>query len=70
MDTQLIHNFSLVEEIKKEAIDFNIYEAFLESAPQVLVQLWAKIYFLLDGNQKYLSQILLCESIFIYTFVI
>ena len=41
MDTQLMQNFSLIEEIKMEAIDSNIYEAFLESAPQVLLQFWA-----------------------------
>ncbi len=37
-----------------EAIDSNIYEAFLESAPQVLFQLLALLNFdkILQGKQK------------------
>jgi hypothetical protein len=52
MDTQLVQNFSLIEEIKMEAIESNIYEAFLESAPQVLFQLLALLNFQSQGKQK------------------
>jgi len=54
MDTQLVQNFSLIEEIQMEAIDSNIYEAFLKSAPQVLFQLLALLNFgkILQGKQK------------------
>jgi hypothetical protein len=41
MDTGNHQNYNLMEEIKTEAMDSNILEAFLESAPQVLVQLSA-----------------------------
>ena len=39
-----MQNFSLIEEVKMEAIDSNIYEAFLESAPQVMFQFWALLF--------------------------
>jgi len=47
-----MQNFSLIEEIKMEAIDSNIYEAFLESAPQLFLHLW--VFFCRDdeGNKN------------------
>jgi len=68
MDTQISQNFCLIEETKMEAIDSNIYEAFLESAPQVSLQLWSLFVFRLDdGNKKnasvnYLSQTVLNDD--------
>jgi len=45
MDTQIHQNFSLIEEITVEAMDTNVFEAFLESAPQLFVQLYAFILY-------------------------
>jgi hypothetical protein len=39
MDTQLPSNCHLVAEIKSEAVTYGLYEAFLESAPQLILQL-------------------------------
>jgi len=39
MDTQLPSNCHLVAEIKSEAVSYGLYEAFLESAPQLILQL-------------------------------
>jgi len=41
MDTSNIRNYTLIEEIKIEASKLNIFEAFLESAPQVIAQTYA-----------------------------
>ena len=43
MDTSNSQNYVLIEEIKTEAYKSNLLEAFLDSAPQVFVQLWAAI---------------------------
>jgi hypothetical protein len=42
MDTSLHLNSSLIKAIKKEAISSRIFEAFLESAPQFILQ-WSII---------------------------
>jgi hypothetical protein len=39
MDTQLPENFPLVAKIKGEAVTLGLYEAFLEAAPQFILQL-------------------------------
>jgi hypothetical protein len=52
MDTGNQQNYNLTEEVKTEAMDSNILEAFLESAPQVLVQLFALLA-LNFGEGKY-----------------
>jgi hypothetical protein len=39
MDTQLPENFPLVARIKGEAVTLGLYEAFLEAAPQFILQL-------------------------------
>jgi hypothetical protein len=39
MDTQLPENFTLVAKIKGEAVSLGLYEAFLEAAPQLILQL-------------------------------
>jgi hypothetical protein len=39
MDTQLPENFTLVAKIKGEAVNLGLYEAFLEAAPQLILQL-------------------------------
>jgi hypothetical protein len=39
MDTQLSYNRHLVTTIKSQATDFAINEAFLESAPQFILQM-------------------------------
>ena len=52
MDTEISQNFNLIEETEMELIDSNIYEAFLESAPQVLLQLWALVFVKAHGKQK------------------
>jgi len=39
MDTQVPSNCHLVSEIKSEAVTYGLYEAFLESAPQLILQL-------------------------------
>ncbi len=39
MDTQLPSNCHLVGEIKSEAVNYGHFEAFLESAPQLILQL-------------------------------
>jgi hypothetical protein len=50
MDTGNQQNYCLMEEIKTEAMDTNILEAFLESVPQVLVQLFAFFSGLITGK--------------------
>lgn len=52
MDTSNIRNYILIEEIKIEASKLNIFEAFLESAPQVIVQTYA-IFGLRINTQPY-----------------
>ncbi len=39
METQLPINLTLVNKIKREAVMFGLYEAFLESAPQLILQM-------------------------------
>ena len=38
MDTSLPQNSQLVFKMKKEALDSGLFEAFLESAPQMILQ--------------------------------
>jgi len=38
MDTQLPGNFSLVAKLKGEIVNLGLYEAFLEAAPQFILQ--------------------------------
>jgi len=40
METQLPINLTLVSKIKREAVMFGLYEAFLESAPQLILQMF------------------------------
>jgi hypothetical protein len=39
METQMTLNFSEVNRIKQEAVVFGLREAFLESAPQLILQI-------------------------------
>jgi len=39
METQLPVNLPLVSKIKREAVTFGLYEAFLESVPQLILQM-------------------------------
>jgi hypothetical protein len=39
MDTQLPMNFPLIIQLKGEAVSLGLYEAFLEAAPQFVLQL-------------------------------
>jgi len=54
MDTGNQQNLSLMEEIKAEAMESNIFEAFLESAPQTLVQLCALLFYGLESGKTFL----------------
>ncbi len=38
MDTQVDKNYILIVTIKGEAVDLGLYEAFLEAAPQFILQ--------------------------------
>jgi hypothetical protein len=38
MDTSLAQNSSLVNRIKRESVESGTFEAFLESAPQLIMQ--------------------------------
>ena len=38
LDTSLPHNFNLVYKMKREAIGSGVFEAFLEAAPQIILQ--------------------------------
>jgi hypothetical protein len=38
MDTQVPENYLLIVKIKGEAVDLGLYEAFLEAAPQFILQ--------------------------------
>jgi len=39
MDTQVPMNFSIITQLKGEAVRLGLYEAFLEAAPQFILQL-------------------------------
>jgi hypothetical protein len=39
METQLPKNFPLIDKIRREAVTFGLFEAFLEAVPQMILQL-------------------------------
>jgi len=47
MDTSLHQNSGLISNIKKEAMESAIFEAYLESAPQFIFQ----IYYILKSGE-------------------
>ena len=46
LDSTCPHNFALVSEIHRQAISASVYEAFLESVPQVMLQ----VFFMLSAS--------------------
>jgi hypothetical protein len=45
MDTDNPHNFLLVDEIRRQATASSLLEAYLESAPQIILQIYFVIEF-------------------------